>query len=74
MESSEQRKLGEIMRLTIEVPQAIVAWLAELKYQMGIRSRSVIIEGFCASSARTHRLGIRILRLRLSRMVEITRR
>lgn len=37
MEPSGQRKQGEMMRLTIEDPEAVVAWLDELKDQMGIQ-------------------------------------
>lgn len=37
MEPIGQRKHGEMLQLTIEVPEAIVAWLDELKDQMGFQ-------------------------------------
>jgi len=44
MESSEQLEQDERVRLTIELSASTVAWLDDLRLQMGLRSRGVIIE------------------------------
>jgi metal-responsive CopG/Arc/MetJ family transcriptional regulator len=44
MESSEQLEREEMVRLTIELSASTVAWLDDLRLQMGFRSRGVIIE------------------------------
>ena len=44
MESSEQLEQDERVRLTIELPVSTVAWLDNLRLQMGVRSRGFIIE------------------------------
>ena len=44
MESSDQIEQEEMVRLTIELPVSTVAWLDNLRLQMGVRSRGFIIE------------------------------
>lgn len=43
METSGQIAPEEMVRLTIELPMSVVAWLDDLKTQMGFRSCGVII-------------------------------
>lgn len=44
MEPSEQLEQDERVRLTIELSASTVAWLDDLRAQLGVRSRGFIIE------------------------------
>lgn len=43
MEPKEHLEQEGMVRLTIELPVSTVAWLDELKTQMGFRSRGVVV-------------------------------
>ena len=43
MESSEQSREQEMLRLTMELPRDLVDWIDGLRIQMGFRNRGLIV-------------------------------